>query len=182
MKKLIFGACAIFAFGFANAQSESITFGVKAGLAHTNLVGDDFADGDGDDYDFDSKIGGYIGGVADIPLAGNFHLQPELLFVGEGAKEINLVYVRIPVLAKYYIIKNFALQAGPTFGILVASEDNFDDYAKTGDVALTGGAAYEFDFGLFVDARFNAGLVNISDVNGADLRTASFMVGAGYRF
>lgn len=172
----------MFAFGFANAQSESIKFGVKAGFAHTNIVGDEFGDGDGDDIDFDSKIGVYIGGLVDIPLAGKFHLQPELLFVSEGADEVSLVYARIPVLAKYYIIPNLAVQAGPTFGIRIAAEDDFDDYTKAGDVALTGGATYEFDFGLFADARFNAGLVNISDVDGADFRTASFMVGAGYRF
>ncbi|RZJ67757.1 MAG: PorT family protein [Flavobacterium sp.] len=179
MKKLIFCACAMFAFGFANAQSETVKFGVKAGFVHTNLVADDL-DG-ADDFDYDSKIGGYIGGLVDLPISGNFHLQPELLFVAEGADQVSLIYARIPVLAKYYIIQNLALQAGPTFGILLDAEDNADDYLKRGDVALTGGATYEFDFGLFVDARFNAGLLNISDVGG-EIRTASFMVGAGYRF
>lgn len=178
MKKMFFCACAFLAFGFANAQSDQIKFGAKAGLIHSTIAGDDGPDGDS----YDGKIGGYIGGLVDLPISGNFHLQPELLFASEGAENVNLVYARIPVLAKYYIIQNLALQAGPTFGALISAEDNADDYLKSIDVALSGGAAYEFDFGLFVDARFNAGLVNISDVDGVDLHTASFMVGAGYRF
>lgn len=180
MKKLLFGA-AMLTFGFASAQSDEIKFGVKAGLLHSTISGDDYGDGV-DEYGFDSKIGGYIGGVVDLPIAGNFHLQPELLFTSEGADEVNLVYARIPVLAKYYIIQNLALEAGPTFGAMLAAEDDSEDAFKKIDVALTGGAAYEFPFGLFVDARFNAGLVNISDINGVDWHTASFMVGAGYRF
>lgn len=181
MKQLFFCACALFAFGAASAQSESIKFGVKAGFVHTNLVGDDFADGEGDDYDFGSKIGGYIGGLVDIPVSGNFHVQPELLFVAEGADELGLVYARIPVLGKYYIMQGLALQAGPTFGVLIGAENNAEDFLKRGDVALTGGATYEFDFGLFADARFNAGLIDITDGPG-EIRTASFMLGAGYRF
>ncbi|RZJ73647.1 porin family protein [Flavobacterium sp.] len=181
MKKIIICACAFLAYGLANAQSEQIKFGVKAGLLHSTITGDDYGDGI-DNYGFDSKIGGYIGGVVDLPIAGNFHLQPELLFTSEGADEVNLAYARIPVLAKYYIIQNLALEAGPTFGAMLAAEDDSEDAFKKVDVALTGGAAYEFSFGLFVDARFNAGLVNISDIDGVDWHTASFMVGAGYRF
>lgn len=174
MRKIMLTAAALFTFGMASAQSEEIKFGAKAGFMHSTLTGDN----DG----LDSKIGGYIGGVVDLPLAGNFHLQPELLFTSEGVDEVNMVYARIPVLAKYYIIKDLAVQAGPTFGALLAAEDDAEDFLKTIDVALSAGATYEFDFGLFVDARFNAGLVNVSDIDNVTLRTASFMVGAGYRF
>lgn len=181
MKKLIFCACAFLAFGFANAQSDQIKFGVKAGFMHSTIAGDDYSNGFDDDS-FDSTIGGYIGGLVDLPIAGNFHLQPELLFTSEGSDEVGLVYARIPVMAKYYIIQNLALEAGPTFGAMLAAEHDSEDAFKKIDVALSGGATYEFSFGLFVDARFNAGLVNISDVPGRDWHTASFMVGAGYRF
>lgn len=173
MKKMLFCACAFLAFGFANAQSEQLKFGVKAGLNVSNWTGD---------ADTDSKIGGYIGGLVDLPIAGNFHLQPELLFQSEGAEDLELIYARIPVMAKYYIIENLALEAGPVFGAKLGGDSFADDNTKSIDVQLAGGAAYEFSFGLFVDARFNAGLVNINDNDGEDFGTAVFQVGAGYRF
>lgn len=184
MKKVVFAAFALFAFGAANAQSGEIKFGVKAGFSHSTLTGDSYYYDNGVLYNdkYDGRIGGYIGGLVDLPVSGNFHIQPELLISSEGAERAGLTYLRIPVLAKYYVMENLAIQAGPTFGVRLHGQRNFDEATKAGDVALSGGAAYEFPFGLFVDARFNAGLLNISDIPGRDFRTASFQVGAGYRF
>jgi hypothetical protein len=173
MKKIMLTTLAIFAFGFANAQSEEIKFGVKAGLNQSNFSGD---------ADSDAKIGGYVGGLVDIPLAGNFHIQPELLFQSEGAEDASLTYARIPVMAKYYIMENLSLQAGPEFGFKIGGDDLIDDATKSIDFAFAGGAAYEFSFGLFVDARFNAGLANISEIDDVDFGTAVIQIGAGYRF
>lgn len=173
MKKMIFCACAVLAFGFANAQSEQIKFGVKAGFNVSNWT---------QDADTDSKVGGYIGGLVDLPIAGNFHLQPELLFQSEGVDDGALIYARVPVMAKYYIIQNLALEAGPVLGAKLGGDSDADNLTKSIDLQFAGGAAYEFDFGLFVDARFNAGVMNISDVDYADFGTAVFQVGAGYRF
>ncbi|RYG43203.1 MAG: PorT family protein [Chitinophagaceae bacterium] len=183
MKKILLSAAAVFAFVAANAQSEEIKFGIKAGFSHSTISGDYYYE-EGTLYQdkYEGRIGGYFGGLADVPLSGNFHLQPEFLLSFEGAENIGLVYARIPVLAKYYVMEGLALQAGPLFGVRIAAQRNFDDATKAFDFGLSGGAAYEFDFGLFADARFNAGIMNISDIPGRDFRTASFQIGAGYRF
>lgn len=183
MKKIILSAIALLGMASMQAQSNEITFGVKAGFIHSTITGDYYYDGNHlHKNDYDSKIGGYIGGLVDIPVKGNFHIQPELLFTSEGSKNLDMIYARIPVLGKYYLMENFAVQAGPLFGLRLAAEKNFDDYTKPIDFGLSGGATYEFDFGLFVDARFNAGIMNISDTDKKDFRNASFQVGAGYRF
>lgn len=173
MKKLFFSALALIAFASAQAQSDTVVFGVKGGLQVSTFQGDG---------DADSKTGFYIGGLVDLPIAGNFHIQPELLYSAEGADEADMSFVRIPIMAKYYIIENLSLQAGPQFGFRVSAEDGLDDFTKSFDAGIAGGAGYEFPFGLFVDARVNVGLVNISDVDGWDMTTHSFMIGAGYRF
>jgi len=172
MKKILLSA-ALFTVGLASAQSDQVKFGVKAGLNVSNWT---------QDANTDSKIGGYIGGLVDLPLAGNFHLQPELLFQHEGVDGGELMYARVPIMAKYYIIQNLALQAGPVFGAKIGGDDTADAVTKSIDLQLAGGAAYEFAFGLFVDARFNAGFLDISDVPGAEFGTAVFQIGAGYRF
>ncbi|NMH28098.1 porin family protein [Flavobacterium silvaticum] len=184
MKKTILSALAFAAFGMANAQSEEIVFGVKAGFSHSTLSGDSYYNNNGVIYNdkYDGRFGGYIGALADIPLSGNFHVQPEVQFSSEGAENAGLVYFRIPVMAKYYLMDNFAVEAGPLLGLRLAGEDDFDERTKAADFGLSGGATYEFPMGVFVEARFNAGIANISDDSGRDLRTASFQVGAGYRF
>jgi opacity protein-like surface antigen len=50
------------------------------------------------------------------------------------------------------------------------------------DYGLGIGAAYEFPMGLFVDARYNLGLANISDDDNYKVNNTGMMVGLGYRF
>lgn len=179
MKKIILTMAAVFAVSFANAQdkkggSSDMKFGVKAGYANTNFTGD---------ADTDAASNFYIGGLVDFAISEKFHIQPELLYSMEGADndETGLNFVRIPVMAKYYVADSFSLQAGPQFGF-VAGGDAIKDSLKSLDYGLGIGAGYELESGLFFDARYNLGLANISDVDGFDVGTSSFNVGLGYRF
>lgn len=174
MKKLILSAVAVFAFGFASAQqSEEMKFGVKGGLNFSNFTGDVESDG---------KTGVYVGGLVDIPVSGAFHVQPELLFSSEGADDASLSFIRIPIMGKYYLIEEFSLQAGPNIGFKVGGDDNADSITKSLDFGLGFGAAYELPVGVFFDLRYNAGLANIYDGDGAKVGTSSFQIGLGYRF
>ncbi|WP_447637917.1 porin family protein [Flavobacterium microcysteis] len=174
MKKIILTAAAVFAFGFANAQ-EGIKFGVKAGLNFTNFSGDANSDG---------KTGFYVGGLADFTVSDKFHVQPELLYSNEGADDAKLDYIRIPIMAKYYVYQGLSIQAGPEFAFKIAAEnDLLDDLTKSIDFALGIGAGYELPNGLFFDARYNLGLTNINDSNeDYDIKNTGFQIGAGYRF
>ncbi|MBF0694428.1 MAG: PorT family protein [Flavobacterium sp.] len=174
MKKVILSAAAIFAFGFASAQqSEDIRFGVKGGLNFSNFTGDVESDG---------KTGVYVGGLADIPISGAFHIQPELLYSSEGADDAGLDFIRIPIIGKYYLLEAFSLQAGPVLGFKVGGDDGADSVTKALDFGLGFGAAYELPQGIFFDLRYNAGLANIYDGDGADIGTSNFQIGLGYRF
>ncbi|MDI9257431.1 porin family protein [Flavobacterium sedimenticola] len=177
MKKVIFTMAAVFALTFANAQdkkggSSDMKFGVKAGYINSNFTGD---------YDTDATSGFYVGGLVDFSISEKFHVQPELLYSMEGAKDAALNFVRIPVMAKYYVMEGLNLQAGPQFGF-VAGGDDIKDNVKSLDYGLGIGAGYELESGLFFDARYNLGLANISDIDGVDANTTSFQVGLGYRF
>ena len=177
MRKILMTTAALVGLTFAaNAQSDAIKYGVKAGYQSTN-----FSEGEGD-----ARSAFYVGGLVDLPVQGNFHVQAELLYSAEGNKyEIGSVefknhvdYLRIPVLAKYYVMEGLALQAGPNFGFKIAEEDGME--VNGFDFGLSGGATYEFPMGLFIDARYNAGMTKIAD--GTDAKNQGFAVGLGYRF
>ncbi|WP_412476606.1 porin family protein [Flavobacterium sp. TBRC 19031] len=179
MKKIVLTIAAVFALSFANAQdkkggSSDMKFGVKAGFINSNFTGD---------YDTDAKSSFYIGGLVDFTISEKFHVQPELLYSMEGADndEFDVNFVRIPIMAKYYVMEGLSLQAGPQFGFVAGGGDATDNL-KSFDYGLGIGAGYELESGLFFDARYNLGVANLSDIDGADAKTTSFQVGLGYRF
>lgn len=181
MKKLLFTA--LLAFGFAvSATAQDATFGVKGGLNFSNVK----VDTDSGGVSPDGRTGFYIGGLADFGITEEFHIQPEAIFSFEGAKDFDLTYLNIPVLAKYYVAEGFNIQAGPQLGILIDAENDTDDL-KTFNFALSFGAGYELPNGLFFDARYNLGLSDILDADeaeaiGLEMKTRNFQVGLGYRF
>ncbi|MEZ4837888.1 porin family protein [Flavobacterium sp.] len=171
MKKIILSILAVAAFGTANAQDTK--FGVKAGANFSNFTGD---------ADLDGRTGFYVGGLVDISITEKFHVQPELLYSMEGADDAELDLIRIPIMAKYYVMDGLNLQAGPVLGFKIGAEDFVDEATKSLDYGLGFGAGYELPMGLFFDARYNLGLANISDSDGFDLGTSAFQIGLGYKF
>lgn len=175
MKKLLLSVVAVMAFGYAaQAQSDEMKFGVKAGANFTNFGGDV--------EDTDGKTGFYVGGLVDLPISGNFHVQPELMYSSEGADDLGIDYLRIPVMAKYYVMEGLSLQAGPEIAFKVSADDLIDEGTKSMDFGLGAGAAYELPMGLFFDVRYNLGLSDISDDGPFEIKNTGFQVGAGWRF
>jgi hypothetical protein len=179
MKKIILTMAAVFAVSFANAQdkksgSSDMKFGVKAGINNSNYTGD---------ANTDAATSFYLGGLVDFAISEKFHVQPELLYSVEGADNDSMTFLRLPIMAKYYVAEGFSLQAGPEFAFKIAAENEVtDEFSKSLDYGLGIGAGYELTSGLFFDARYNLGLANISDVDGFDVGTSSIQIGLGYRF
>ncbi len=206
MKKVILSVLALAAFGTANAQE--FKFGVKAGVNLANLK-TDLVD------DAKMKVGFNAGALGELMITDKFGLQAELLYSMQGAKtedfedygfgetyrsedKITLSYVNLPILAKYYIVKGFHVEAGPQLGILVSAKDKYETtetyedfdgtlvtekYSETEDIKddLKGidfsfniGLGYDFTENFFAGARYNIGLTNIYDVNDFGLGFTSF--------
>lgn len=171
MKKIILSIAAIMAFGFVNAQD--IKYGVKAGLNNSNFTND----GSGGD----ANSGFYVGGLLDYSVSEKFHVQPELLYSIEGAKDAKLNYLRIPIMAKYYIMDGLSLQAGPELAFKAGGDASVKDNAKSMDYGIGIGAGYELSSGLMFDTRYNLGMANIAD-GGGTVKNTSISFGLGYRF
>ena len=189
MKKLLFAAVAVFAFGAANAQE--VKFGAKAGLNLSNFTGD--VEGNS------MKVGFQLGGLVEIGISEKFAVQPELVYSAQGAKfddsffgdyDLNFNYLNIPVMAKYYVAEGFSLEAGPQIGFLMSAkakadgedEDVKDEFNST-DFGLNFGAGYNVTENINLGVRYSLGLSNLNKEDGAgDLKNSNIAFAVAYKF
>ncbi|WP_299124744.1 porin family protein [uncultured Winogradskyella sp.] len=197
MKKvLLFFVSAIFGIAVVNAQ---VTFGAKAGVNLSDITGE-MVDS------FDGRTSLFFGAVAEIEISEQFSFQPELLFSSQGSdyKEIfdgesfegtvKVNYLNVPLMAKYYLVEGFSVEAGPQIGFLLSAkdeygdqEDDIKDSIKSTDFGINFGLGYKLDNGLNFSARYNFGLSdNIDDpdleTSGAEYKNSVIQIGVGYFF
>jgi hypothetical protein len=185
MKKIILLA-ALLAGGLAT-QAQGIDFGIKAGANFAKFNGD---------FDSDGITSFHAGAVLELNIVPMFSVQAEGLFSTVGGKstyddggvvavteDINLDYISVPVLAKFYILPNtLSLTAGPQFSFLVSDAGDIFETKKF-ELAASGGLELKIIAGLFAQARYNIGLTNVNDdaVVG-DVKNGVFQLSVGYFF
>ena len=186
MKKLLFAAAAVFAFGTANAQG--MKFGAKAGLNMADWYGED-ADG------ADSRTSFHVGGFAEFKVSEKFAVQPELLYSSQGAKgegaKINTDYLNVPIMAKFYATDKLSIEAGPQIGFLMSAKlkpdsgDSQDvkDSLKSTDFGVNFGLGYNFTENISGGLRYNLGLSSVPDsADVGDVKNGVFALSMGYSF
>jgi hypothetical protein len=192
MKKL-FLITAVAVFGFTSVKAQDVTFGAKAGLNLASIAGDDTDDLDG-------RTAFHVGVIAEIAVSDQFSVQPELVYSAQGATateegidvDINIDYINLPIMAKFYVGEGFSLEAGPQVGFLMSAkgkgggeEIDFKDETKGIDFGANFGVGYKLESGLNFGARYNLGLSNINDFEGSDdfkNQNSVIQVSVGYFF
>lgn len=179
MKKVLFAAIAMMFVAFESfAQTEQGTFSVQptAGLtiAKTNGSGA-------------KAKAGFIGGAEFAYQVSNVvGISAGAMFSMEGAKtdhdgKWKANYLNIPILANVYVWDALAVKAGIQPGFNLSSKMDgvdFKDATKSTNFSIPVGVSYEF--GQFVvDARYNIGVSELSDLGDAKGRV--FQVTVGYR-
>lgn len=164
-KKLILGIGLII-FGLSTQQAQDFKFAAKAGV---NFATDT---GDGEfDTGATAKTGIHLGGVAQMGINEKVAVQGELLYSMQGFKDEvthKLDYINLPITINYFVIEGLGIQAGPQFGFNI--NDTFDDEGSSGsldakgfDLAAVFGAQYKIQTGLFLQGRYQLGLVDFID-------------------
>lgn len=212
MKKYMLLIATLFLSVTLMAQTDKIKLGVKAGLNLSSLSFDE------SELNSSNKTGFTAGIMVEIPLAKNFSLQPELLYSEQGSKSsfsdqdvtnsnykstIDLNYLNIPVMVKYYVLKGLSVQAGPQIGILLKAnnkyQDNFlgyenhesfnlKDYTTGIDTSVNFGLGYQFKDKFYTDLRYNISYSNVfkeGDANhfiNNDMKNRVFQISIGYFF
>lgn len=194
MKKFFLGlAITAGTLSFAQEKAASsaspVRFGIKAGLNVATINSDDAK----------AKAGIYGGVFANIPVASDFSVQPEVLYSGMGAKnkdyssvKLNLDYISVPVMVQYNVLPALYVEAGPQFSFAInkkikgdGGSVDVDNYYKGFDFGLGLGAGYYIAQGFGVTARFVAGLTDIikdNNTNDNAIRNSVFQVGVAYKF
>lgn len=191
MKKL-FLAISIITVSIVSVNAQNNRFGLKGGINSSSLK----TTGSGATFSSDSKIGFYAGAFAQLGIAQNFAVQPEIMYSLLGARykysnitvNRNFSYISVPVLAAY-IKDGLSIVAGPQISFLVAAKDKGTNISadvksqfKTTEIAGVIGAGYTTLGGFGFDARYQMGLTDIVKDNssGYKFKNNNFQFGARY--
>lgn len=191
MKNLSLLFVAFLSFTFSNAQNKNGgDFGIKGGLNFATLYSDPTAS---------SKVGVNIGIFLDIKSSEKFHFQPEIIYSMQGtsitsegqAAQINLNYINLPLMAKYFVNKDFNIQFGPQFGTLVSSTVSVGTVSvdassvfKNIDYGVNFGLGYTIKPKVMIEARYNIGLSGLAKdlpLGGTDLYNRVFSISIGFK-
>ncbi len=201
-----------------DVASENFYFSLKLGGNLSTLSGI---------MDSKSALGLNFGLAGNIKLAGEFYLVPEFMPLSpKGAKNIpfrptgnadldqviqpttstamQLNYIDIPIVAKYYVTKDLGIEAGPQISILTSAvdvyrgkikEDDdlvFENNVKSSlnpiDVGAVAGITYSLwdargGKGLYLHARYAFGLMDIVKENPGDaIKNSVFQFAISFPF
>ncbi len=181
MKKLLL--ITVFSILFSlNSNAQSLNFGVKAGANFSTLRGDNL--------DVENRTGFHIGGLLELKIADKFSIQPELLYTELGAKNsqtnLKTSYISLPIMAKYYLFQGLSVSAGPQVSFLVDDELKLPDGTLVDpdiedfDLGLNLGLGYNFNNGIFFQARYTLGIVAVQE--NPDIKNGAFQLSLGYQF
>ena len=170
MKKIMMIAAMMVATVSAKAQIEPGTFSLqpKAGFVLSTVSGEDTK----------FKPGFNVGLEGQYQLNNWFGLSAGLLYTTQGTKikdlddKLNLGYINIPLMAKFYVTKGLSLNAGLQLSFLTSAKDKYSnggikydmdvkDVCNKADFSIPLSIAYEFTNGIAFEARYTGGLTNV---------------------
>ncbi|MCH7785130.1 MAG: PorT family protein [Bacteroidetes bacterium] len=159
------------AFLTTSVISQEIDLGLKAGANFASIT---------DASGLSNRTGFLIGVFAGVKFSDKLGIQGDLLYSQQGAnsdpKDIDLNYINVPIVLKYYLIQGFNLQAGPQFGFIV--DDNIE--AESFDLAGVLGLGYDFPFGIRIEGRHNFGLTDVFNSDKGKNSVTSIAIGYSF--
>jgi len=207
MKKIILSAIVLLGMGYT-AQAQKATFGIKAGVNFATWGGDvdDAKSRTGFHAGFVAEFNAGQNFAIQPEL---LYSQQGVRFRETGSAfgvdydseaKLKFDYLTLPVLFKFYVAEGFNIYAGPQVGYLLNAEtdgrfsfgpvdgssssddDDIRDSANDLDFGLTGGIGYDSPTGIFVQARYYAGLSNVNKDGDTDIKNNVFQLSLGYKF
>lgn len=153
------------------------SFGIKGGYNYAKLNGTNT-------MDYENKSSYHFGALVNFKTLGNLYLQTEALYSSQGSKkgsdQIDLTYLQVPVLAKYYVGRILSLEVGPQFGFLLSDNLPNSVESKSYDLSLAAGLGLDITSSIFIQARYIAGMSKISDQG--NLKNEVAQLSLGFKF
>lgn len=144
--------------------------GIKGGLNISNFRNEDISY-----YEKASPIPGYhIGLFTQVDFTDKFHLNSDVLISSRGSKlvyghtRIETMYLEIPVLLSYSLIKKVEIEFGPDLGVRISKNSDYIDDVfvsyKSLDVGLASGLRYKLNDKVSFTGRYYHGLTSIGEL------------------
>ena len=172
---LIIAVFILVATPLAYTHAQKFSAGLIAGIAATQLSGDDLGGFD--------KAGLVAGGMVHTQVSERVYMAMEILYFQKGSRKnadpenadytsylCKLNYFEVPILVQYKSLKRFTFEAGPTFGALLSSYEE-DEYGEIPDrrefnsfeLGLAGGMKVQFakDFNFIM--RYGQSIMPVRD-------------------
>jgi hypothetical protein len=151
MKKLALVIMSVGSSVFATAQ---IQLGVKAGINLTNISLTGVSPNSS--ISFSSKTNFNVGLLASIPLFNSFHLQPEIVYSGQGANSDvagssisrSFGYLNVPLLLKYQHSSGLFAETGLQVGFLLTANATSNVQSSVDIKSITQSVDFSWSFGL----------------------------------
>lgn len=154
------------------AQEKKYSWGIKASYNLSSSI--------------DAKIkSGFNGGLfGEYRFNKLFALSPELLFSMQRFKDKGIPreidrrysYINLPIMAKFYILKNLSVDVGPQIGYLLSANDVYYHKYNHFDLSIGAGVTYNFSR-FFASVRYNVSVINVNESLNSVIQA-----GIGYRF
>jgi hypothetical protein len=169
----------------AAVAQASVSLGIKGGLNFANV------DTSTPGAAYNSRTGYHAGAFVNVKLT-KLAIVPELIYSVQGSDvssatspgALELSYVNIPILVKFYLIGGLNLQAGPQFGFLTSATQAGADVkslVKGSDQSIALGAGFDIK-NFVIDARYNLGLSEINDAAGSSAaKNQVFQLSVGFK-
>ena len=176
-----------------------VQFGAKVGADLTNFWGENVEHG--------MKPAYQVGVLMEYKFNDKFAIAPEAVFAAQGGKyedefagikadvTYNTNYINVPVMLKYYVAPNFAIDLGPQVGFNVYSKVtseasagsvsgketvDWKDGTKAVDFGVGLGGTYSLTENAFLQARYTLGLTEVFD--GGEAKNGNIQVAFGWKF
>ncbi len=190
IRRLLIALVVLMALGSQSSSAQGIYYGVKGGVQFTDVS---------DRVNSDSKFGINFGGFAGYRLSGNVAVQLEVLYSFQGyvsgydllpnfseaassGANVNIDYLKVPAIAKIYLLDELNLEAGLSFNFLTSalSGGRKVSHINDFDLSIPLGIAYEISDNLEVGLRYEFSLSQLSRIYSGG--NGLFAIGAAWRF
>jgi len=178
-------------------RAQQFRFGVATGVDAARLS---ISGATGGPLKVKTDVAGGISGEAVISklfavqLEVNYSSQGTGVISGDGttAGSYQFSYITVPLLAKLYGTPELSFFAGPQLGLLMkakvksstSADTDVKDMLEKSDFYAVFGSEYRFKNGVFIGARYNAGLDNIvkDKTSNSKLQNHYISLRLGYSF
>lgn len=191
MKKSFILSLILILVGTSLAKAQGFYIGPKVGMNISTITKSTYSK---------ARVRQNLGLFAGYRVSNILAFQAEVLYSWQGAKstvndeKTSLNYLKIPVLAKVFIVGGLNIEAGLSFNFLSTAKvkgtnEQGNDYnhsvksgAKGFDLSIPVGLNYEFSRWFDIGVRYDISTVRVWEESNNKARNGNWSINLGFRF